>query len=100
MLPVAQAGRGSPVHLQEDQPLVVTPANARALLLAYLAGDFSAATVAYVADALGLSEHVEFAPAQVRNVLERTTDPEINGPFDEQTARALLEQLAGLPLHY
>ena len=98
-VPVAQLGGSIPICLIEDQPLVVTAANVRTLLRAYLAGELSVPVVGYVADALGLSECVEYAPVEVQDVLECTTDPAVNGPLDEAMARALLEQLAGLPPH-
>ncbi len=96
-MPVAQLGGSSPVYLNENQRLVVTAADVRTLLRAYLAGELSVAVVGYIADALGMSEYVEFAPVEVQDVLECTTDPAVNGPLDEAMARALLEQLAGLP---
>ena len=55
VVPVAKLGGSSPVYLREDQAVVVTPADVRALLLAYLAGEISNSALAVVADALGMS---------------------------------------------
>ncbi|MEL5995065.1 hypothetical protein [Hymenobacter segetis] len=96
-VPTAPLGGSIPIYLHEDQPLAVTAADVRMLLHAYLTGDLSVSIVGYVADALGLSNHVEFVPLEVQDVLECTTDPEVNGPLNETMAWALLKDLAGLP---
>ena len=96
-VPTAQLGGSIPIYLHEDQPLTVTAADVRTLLHAYLAGELSVSVVGYVADALGMSEYVAFVPVEVQDVLECTTDPEVNGPLDEPMARALLKELADLP---
>ena len=54
-------------------------------------GQLTASELAYTADALELSERVEFAGPDIASDLAECTDPEINGPLT--VARAL--EIAG-----
>ena len=84
-------GGSAPVVVTADTALVLDRPGLSALCNLFASGQLSATELAYTADALQLSEHVEFADASIADDLAECTDPVINGPLT--VARAL--EIAG-----
>ena len=51
-------------------------------------------SLAYVADALQLSERVTVADEATAEYISEFTDPEVNGPFTRERAQAIVRELA------
>jgi len=75
----------------EDTDLLLDRAGLGVLCRLFASGQLTAAELAYTADALELSERVEFSGQDIASDLSECTDPEINGPLT--AARAL--EIAG-----
>jgi hypothetical protein len=75
------------VQVAEDTDLVLNRAGLGLLCRLFASGQLTAATLAYTADVLQLSERVEFSGEGVADDLAECTDPQINGPLS--VARAL-----------
>ena len=84
-------GGSAPVVLAEDTDVVLDRLSLGTLCRLFASGQLSEAELAYVADALQLSERVEFADLSVADDLAECTDPAISGPLT--VARAL--EIAG-----
>ena len=86
-------GRGgsAPVAVTEDTDLVLDRVGLGVLCRLFASGQLTAGELAYTADALQLSERVEFSGPNIADDLDYCTDPEINGPLT--AARAL--EIAG-----
>jgi hypothetical protein len=84
-------GGSAPVVVTPDTALVLDRRGLAVLCRLFASGQLSAAELAYTADALQLSDHVEFADTSVADDLAECTDPVINGPLT--VARAL--EIAG-----
>jgi hypothetical protein len=81
-------GGSAPVVVTEDTVLVLDRCGLAVLCRLFASGQLSAAELAYTADVLQLSEHVEFTDASIADDLAECTDPVINGPLT--IARALM----------
>ena len=75
------------VDVTEDADLLLDRAALGVLVRLYATGALTAGELAYIADALLLSERVEFSGDDIALDLGECTDPEINGPLS--VARAL-----------
>lgn len=84
-------GGSAPVVVTADTAFVLDRPGLSILCRLYASGQLSAAELAYTADALQLSEQVEFADPSIADDLAECTDPIINGPLT--VARAL--EIAG-----
>jgi hypothetical protein len=84
-------GGTAPVKVTEDIDLLLDRAGLSVLCRLFADGQLTASALAYTADALELSERVEFAGPDIASDLAECTDPEINGPLT--VARAL--EIAG-----
>ena len=84
-------GGSAPVVVIEDTELVLDRPGLAVLCRLFASGQLSAAELAYTADALQLSEHVELADRSIADDLAECTDRVINGPLT--VARAL--EIAG-----
>jgi hypothetical protein len=82
-----ELGGAAPVVVTEDADIVVARSGLSTLCRLFASGQLSAAELAYTADALQLSERVEFADPSIGDDLAECTDPSINGPLT--VARAL-----------
>jgi hypothetical protein len=80
-------GCSAPVLVTEDTDLRLDRNGLGRLCRLFASGQLSAAELAYTADALQLSERVEFADSSIPEDLAECTDPAINGPLT--IARAL-----------
>ncbi len=79
------------VQVAEDADLFLDRAGLAVLCRLFAKGQLTASELAYTADALQLSERVEFSGEDIASDLAECTDPEINGPLT--VARAL--EIAG-----
>ena len=86
--------RGGIAHVRvfEDTDVLLNRAGLSILCHLFATGQLTANELAYVADALQLSERVEFGDEDIASDLAECTDPEINGPLT--IARAL--EIAGM----
>ena len=84
---IEEAGGVAPVLLTEDTDLVLDSAALSALRRLFADGRFTMCEVAYIADALQLSERVEFSGPEIAKNLAEFSAPEITGPL--VVARAL-----------
>jgi hypothetical protein len=84
-------GGSAPVIVIPDTHLVLDRRGLAVLCRLFASGKLSSAELAYAADALQLSDHVEFVDASVAGDLAECTDPAVNGPLT--IARAL--EIAG-----
>ena len=74
-------GGSAPVVVIEDADVVLDRSGLSALCRLFASGQLSATELAYAADALQLSERVEFADSAIADHLAECTDPVINGPL-------------------
>jgi hypothetical protein len=88
--------RGSvmPVRVNEDADIEVSGREVARLCNHFIAGHLDAVELAYVADALQLSERVTFADEDTAEFISEFTDPEVNGPFTLERAKVLVRELA------
>ena len=80
-------GGSAPVVVNEDTDVLLNRQGLSSLCRLFALGHLSAAELAYTADALQLSDRVEFADPSIADDLAECTDPAINGPLT--IARAL-----------
>ena len=85
-------GGVAPVRVTEDTDVLFNRAALGFLCRLFASGQLTASELAYTAEALQLSERVEFAGQDIASDLAECTDPEINGPLS--VARAL--EIAGV----
>ncbi len=90
--------RGSnPIAVVNDTENIVTQQGISHLCSAYLRGTLSEADLAYVADALLLSnfaQDVEFIGNGLSNLIGLLTDPEVNGPINKERVMEILTKLS------
>ena len=84
-------GGSAPVVVSQDTDVVLDRGGLSTLCRLFASDQLSAAELAYTADALQLSERVDFTEPSVADDLAECTDPVINGPLT--VARAL--EIAG-----
>ena len=86
-------GRGgsAPILVNEDIDLLLDRHGLSVLCRLFASGQLTAGELAYTADALQMSERVEYSGPDIADDLDVCTDPEINGPLT--VARAL--EIAG-----
>ena len=83
-------GGSVPIQLTEDTELFIAENHIGVLCLLFASDLLSVNELAYVADALELSEQVHFESDFVRSSISEMTDPEINGPFSKERAFELM----------
>ena len=86
---LAKKGSSAPVAVTEDAALQFGRPELATLCRLYAAGALSAAQLAYTADVIQLSEHVQIVGESVADDLAVCTDPEINGPLSPAEALAM-----------
>jgi hypothetical protein len=88
--------RGSvmPVRVTEDIDLEVSGRGVAKLCNHFIAGQLDTVELAYVADALQLSERVTIADEDIVEYISEFTDPEVNGPFTLERAQAIVREIA------
>lgn len=84
---LAERGRSASISLVGmREPADVTPQRATALLDAYLSNEFSAASFAYVLDALLLEQKFRWTSLAVRDAMEHVLGSEYPKHMDKQRA--------------
>lgn len=83
---LAKRGASAPVMVAEDMDMMLDRSGLSTLCRLFAAGQLSAAELAYIADALQLSERVAFSDPSVAGDLAECTDPEIHGPLSVERA--------------
>jgi hypothetical protein len=84
----ALSKRGSvvPIRVIEDIELYLGIAEIQTLCQFYIDGFLSSSELAYIADALQISDSVDFVEPHVADYVSEFTDPEINGIFTKERA--------------
>jgi hypothetical protein len=83
-----------PVRVTEDADLEVSAPEVVKLCNHFIAGLLDAVELAYVADALQLSDRVTVADETIAEYISEFTDPEVNGPFTRERAQAIVREIA------
>jgi hypothetical protein len=86
-------GSSNPIYLDEDCNFLVLRQHAVLLLNFYTQNQFDENFIAYISDALLLSENVEFENEYLLETFEMLTDPEVNGKLTFLRANELLKTL-------
>jgi CRP-like cAMP-binding protein len=79
-------GGSAPVVVSEDADVVLDRRGIASLCRLFASGQLTATELAYTADALQLSERVEFTDQKIAEYLAECTDPVINGPLSVSRA--------------
>lgn len=87
-------GSSVPIYVTEDVKIFFGEKELSILGTCYLTHQLTDTEIGYIADALLLSESVEFKDEKVHESLELLTDPEINGALTEKSVRELLRNTA------
>ncbi|MEZ0260206.1 MAG: hypothetical protein ACAH80_04310 [Alphaproteobacteria bacterium] len=91
---LSERGRSAPISLLGMyEPIDITPKRALVLLDAYITGDFSAASYAYVLDALLLSEHAIWTDLSVRDAMEYVLGEYYPTKMDRERALQAREEI-------
>lgn len=87
--------RGStvPVHLIQDTRISFGEKEFSILAASFLAEHLTSLELGYIADALLLSDHVEFKSEKILEALEQLTDAEINGEITATSVREILDDI-------
>jgi hypothetical protein len=76
----------APVSVTEDQEFTLDRSGIGALCRLFIGGQITATKLAYIADAMQLSEGIDFSDAEIADDVALLTDPEINGPLTIERA--------------
>ena len=86
-----EKGKSRPIYLDEDTGLFFGEDDLQILVKAFLNGSLNEYEINYIADAILLSNRVEFENEGVADRLGYLTDPEINGPLTKEVAEKLIQ---------
>jgi hypothetical protein len=86
-----EKGKSRPIYLDEDTGLFFGEDDLQILVKAFLNGSLKEYEINYIADAILLSNRVEFENEGVADRLGYLTDPEINGPLTKEVAEKLIQ---------
>ena len=90
---VTKRGSVVPVHLTEDADLELSSRDVAKLCNLFIAGNLDAVELAYVADALQLSDRVTWSEEGVADYIAEFTDPEVNGAFTIERAKVIVREI-------
>ncbi len=90
---LAKRGSVVPVRVTEDADVAVSGREVAKLCNHFIAGQLDAVELAYVADALQLSDRVTMADEEASEYVAEFTDPEVNGPFTIERAKAIVREI-------
>jgi hypothetical protein len=76
----------APVSVTEDQEFTLDRSGISALCRLFIGGQITAGKLAYIADAMQLSEGIDFSDTEIADDVDLLTDPEINGPLTVELA--------------
>jgi hypothetical protein len=86
-------GTAIPIRVEEDVDLLVAPKHIAVACELLIGGHLHVEELAYVADVLQLSDRVTFFNEDIAEYIAEFTDPEINGPFKLERARAIVDEI-------
>lgn len=91
--------RGSvvPVRVTEDVDIALSGRDVAKLCGHFIAGNLDAVELAYIADALQLSDRVSWENEDTAEYVAEFTDPEVNGPFTIERAQAIVREVSSTP---
>ena len=92
MKDASKLGSVMPVRVDEDQDIKLSATHIKALCEFFIKKQLGSEELAFIADALLLSERVDFEEG-LTDLVAEMTDPEINGPFTAERAREILESV-------
>jgi len=87
---VKKVGSVIPIYCEEDIEFEVSINEVRKLCEFFLNDQLNARELAYIADALQLSENTILKGETIADLVAELTDSEINGPFTKARAREIL----------
>jgi hypothetical protein len=86
-------GSSVPIHLIQDTKLSFGEKELSMLATSFLTGGLTSLELGYIADALLLSDQVDFKSEKVMDALEQLTDAEVNGEITETSVREMLHDI-------
>jgi hypothetical protein len=86
-------GASAPVYVIEDCHLSATGTELSILCRAFLNRELNQEEIAYIVDAMLLSEHVIFESEQLEDLFFSLTDPVANGELTDDVVRSMLIHL-------
>jgi hypothetical protein len=95
VLRVFERGRVIPVRVTEDVDMRVTAESVVALCEYFERGELDAIEIAYIVDALQLSDRASFESEVTAEYLAMLTDPEINGELSVDIVREIAREVRG-----
>lgn len=90
-----QSVRGSsiPIRVDDDAEIEITLQDIDTLCTLFLAGQLTQNELAYIADAMELSEGVSHNGSPIADFISEMTDPEINGVFTQERGGAIRNEI-------
>jgi hypothetical protein len=85
-------GSVMPVPVDEDEDIAISGQHIRMLCGFFVGGQLTAEELAYIADAMELSERVQFGEG-ISALVAEMTDPEVNGPFTVERAKEIFRSV-------
>ena len=89
MRALQEQGRSAPIVVDEDADVVVTLESINLLCVTFVAGQISAAELAFTADVMQFAERIKYATPGLSDIVAEFTDPEVNGEFTVSRAQEL-----------
>jgi len=86
-------GAAIPIRVEEDADFLVTSEHIATACELRIRGDLRSEELAYLADALQLSDRVTFLNDDVAAYIAEFTDPEINGSFTLERATEIVNEV-------
>ncbi len=86
-------GGSVPINVEEDQDIIVRSKDVSVLCVLYVSGMLSSIEISYLADALQLSERVDFSDDDVGSYIDEMTDSEVNGVFTKERALEIMRHV-------
>jgi hypothetical protein len=90
---INKKGASAPVYVIEDCQVNVTSGELSILCNAFLNRELNHGEIAYIVDAMLLSEHVIFESEQLEDLFFSLTDPVANGELTDDVVRSMLIHL-------
>jgi hypothetical protein len=92
-LGLQKAGGSTPIYVSVDTEIYIDKNAVKKLCQLFIFGALDQNTLAYIADAIELSDGIECANDFVRDIVFEMTDPEVNGLFTIQRAREITSEI-------
>ncbi len=85
-----ELGRSIPIPVGEDCDVEISRADVAFLCGAFLRGEIDAVLLAFIADVIQLADRVSIVDPWVAEAVAECTDPQVQGEFTVDKARALV----------